>query len=102
MKHSPAPWKEEETEDGDVFVVMDDAHKVFIGNLEGTCGICHANARLIAAAPELLEALENLCRELDRQNDPQWIGSPMEKSSRSAISKATLPDSSSIDFEKLP
>lgn len=55
---SPAPWAEETTDEGDVFVVMDKHHKVLIGNLEDTCSVCHANARLIKSAPHLFHALE--------------------------------------------
>jgi hypothetical protein len=60
MKYSSSPWKYVETDDGDILVVMDKTHDILIGNLEDSCGICQANARLISTAPELLEALENL------------------------------------------
>ena len=60
MNHSPGPWKEKITDDGLVWVLMPDAHRVSIGDMEETCGICHANARLIASAPALLEALETI------------------------------------------
>lgn len=62
-KHSPAPWSEIENENGDVIVKMDDSHEVLIGNLEGTCGVCHANARLIRMSPVLLRNLEK-CVEM--------------------------------------
>jgi hypothetical protein len=60
MKHSPAPWTEYEDDDGNVLVKMDNAHEVLIANLEGSCGTCHANARLIQLAPEILELLEQI------------------------------------------
>jgi hypothetical protein len=60
MKYSPAPWHVTENNDGDILVRMDKSHAVVIGNLESSCEICHANADLIAAAPDLLEALERL------------------------------------------
>lgn len=52
-QHTPAPWDITEHED-----------KLYIGNLQSSelavvCGT-KANARLIAAAPELLEALDRL------------------------------------------
>jgi len=57
-KHTPGPWAYENY-GGTVHVFLD--------NKEGTPSICKlvgndkdANARLIAAAPELLEALEEL------------------------------------------
>ena len=58
VPHSPAPWTVEINPDGDLLVLTEDAHSIYIGNLEGTCGTCHANARLIAAAPDLVAALE--------------------------------------------
>lgn len=57
--YSPAPWIETEDEDGNVIVVMDKAHSVVVANLEGSCQTCHANARLIKAAPMMLNALED-------------------------------------------
>lgn len=47
-----------------------------------------ANARLIAAAPELLEALIDLCNSNDEVAHPQWKGSPDEIAARAAIAKA--------------
>lgn len=62
--HSPAPWREQIDDDGNLNVIMPDGHIVYVGNLEGTCGTCHANAALIAAAPELLTALQEATRLL--------------------------------------
>ncbi len=59
-KHSPAPWTETENDDGDVIVHMDESHSIVVANLEGSCTTCHANAHLIAAAPELLEVLQEI------------------------------------------
>jgi hypothetical protein len=60
-QHTPAPWEATETMDNAVLVINDRQEviaevttNIFITN-EVT-----ANARLIAAAPELLEALEKL------------------------------------------
>jgi hypothetical protein len=58
MSHTPGPWKDEITEEGELLVRMDKRHSVYIGDIEDTCRECHANARLVAAAPELLEALQ--------------------------------------------
>ena len=60
VTHSVAPWTVEINPDGDLLVLTEDAHSIYIGNLEGTCGTCHANACLIAAAPEMLKALETI------------------------------------------
>lgn len=49
------------------------------------------DARLIAAAPELLEALTWLVRCNDEVRHPQWLDSPAEIAARAAIAKATQP-----------
>lgn len=93
MKHySPSPWIETEDEDGNVIVKMDDAHSVIVANLEGSCITCRANARLIKAAPEILEALIELY-ESEWMVSHDWGGdrnSVLEKVD-SVIKKATLP-----------
>lgn len=55
VKHTPAPWKIHKTPNDPDFT-----HEIF-----GVCSVyvgenSEANARLIAAAPELLEALQNI------------------------------------------
>lgn len=87
-KHSPSPWRaviEHETLDGmrqDLCPRVNDA--------EGTC-ICElwsstqtitpigqatqeANARLMAQAPAMLEALRDLIEQLDGIGIPEWSG----------------------------
>jgi hypothetical protein len=59
-KHTPGPWKDFVNDDGYLIVQMDDAHTTVLGDMESTCGTCHANARLIAKAPEMLNQLERL------------------------------------------
>ena len=44
-----------------------------------------SNARLTAAAPELLEALEDLVHQVDRDNKPEWLDLDEAKA---AIAKA--------------
>ena len=58
LKHTPAPWKFNfESVDPEWAVVTTNGGSV-IANVN-SCGLQESNARLIAAAPELLEALEN-------------------------------------------
>lgn len=59
----------------------------------GVIGISHdeefANARLIAAAPELLEALEDCVAVMDRELAGLKAIQPELSSARAAIAKAT-------------
>lgn len=54
-------------------------------NLRGYCG--EANARLIAAAPELLEALEGFVSVYGVDDVPRWM--QVRDKARAAIAKAT-------------
>lgn len=63
--HSPAPWKETEDDDGNIVVIMDENHSALMGNLEGSCSICHANARLVCCAPDMLDSLERIQKWLE-------------------------------------
>jgi len=86
MKHTPGPW---EVAWGGSF---DGTREVFVRRPEDDVAIAAdildpdteapsaANARLIAAAPELLEALRGL---VDEQNGPPLL------SARAAIARAT-------------
>ena len=47
-----------------------------------------ANARLIAAAPDLLEALQEACNSIETTDNP-FKGSLMHNQMRAAIAKAT-------------
>jgi hypothetical protein len=58
-QHTPAPWKV--NEELDSYVISDCSEEgLFISRVWKHWHNSEANARLIAAAPELLEALENL------------------------------------------
>jgi len=78
MKHSQGTWSSETGLGLDVISIDADGNRTFIancGNYQGDNEFTEqkrANARLIAAAPELLEALENLilsisCGDLDNE-----------------------------------
>jgi hypothetical protein len=81
MTHTPEPWELETTEDGDMLLVMDHHLRIDLGNAH-VCDICHANAKLMRAAPELLAALEFYANEANWENDTLYY------------SGATIPDSS--------
>lgn len=70
LKHTPGPWKIEEHDDGYLQIETDyknGLNDVIICNgIYRSGGICDKkNARLIAAAPEMLKALINLVKQLD-------------------------------------
>ena len=58
QKHTPGPWRYESTSGSNYARIFFSADEKDGDNLRGYCG--EANARLIAAAPELLEALQFL------------------------------------------
>ena len=86
-KHTPGPW---------LFVagnqIRSAAHQIariwMMRNGEGL-----ANARLIAAAPELLEALSGVVNLWDHHASAHGDGviSPLHAAARAAITKATNP-----------
>lgn len=88
MGHTPGPW---EADIEDVGTLL---HRAVIGPRGELVADCDAyrlsgeetaaNARLIAAAPDLLDALHELLRATDFDNDEPWI-----VKAHAAISKAT-------------
>lgn len=92
--HTPGPWDAETAYDtgelvpiensGLVLVVMSATGDVaYIANALDPVEVQNANARLIAAAPDLLEALTNI------ENDDGRIPSTIWKMRNDAIAKAT-------------
>ena len=95
MKHTKGPWKACEhggygDYDGNCIVILGDDLRVAIvlgSDNEET----NANARLIAAAPDLLEALENLhanIAEYARINNLGGFDNQDMQQARAAIAKA--------------
>jgi integrase len=67
-KHTPGPWRYQEESDAYTHIVRG-PENLFISQLsQDTSGVAEANARLIAAAPEMLEALEAIVAESDQSN----------------------------------
>ena len=66
MTHTPGPWKIDPVPP--LAVIADNEDGDGIATLEGDAGFpeIHANARLIAAAPDLLEALKEAIEELNQ------------------------------------
>ena len=110
-EHTPGPWivSYEKTAESVRAPHLDAAHlnREEFGRVWGECGgqgfICmlnggdfgyndhpgaEANARLIAAAPELLESCKELLARCEQYLDPMIYGGEMTKA-RAAITKAT-------------
>lgn len=101
VKHTPGPWKYHE-ELGAQFSMVGNSDYVVAGipnetwtGCEDDLPIQRANARLIAAAPDLLEALETaashvcslLCPSVKRTGE-EWTHSKECEQVRAAIAKA--------------
>jgi hypothetical protein len=54
----------ENDDDGNTWIRIPRGHDIFVTEIEGACDQCYANARLIAAAPDLLEACKEACKYL--------------------------------------
>ena len=78
-KHTPGPWKAHL--DQVAIVEMSDGHQFYVGGEDQSTDTIDANAALIAAAPDLLAALEAILPEFEmlyEQFDPDgqlgaWI-----------------------------
>jgi hypothetical protein len=67
--HTPGPWLYQEGADAYTHIVRASGNRFLCQLAQDTSGVAEANARLIAAAPELLAALEwALDRLLDAKN----------------------------------
>ena len=97
--HTPGPWFGVPYGDGDSLVICSDQHGQWRICFMATPGdmfshdrmdTIRANARLIAAAPELLEALEGLLRDL-AYDDEEGLFEHSETviNARRAIARAT-------------
>jgi len=99
-KHTPGPWTPEFGEAYRVRAQQDGGQVAIMTNLKGRDGLAGrrngdevaANARLIAAAPELLAALQEVTMVLDallnvRGNEPDQDS--ISGRARAAIAKAT-------------
>lgn len=86
-KHTPGPWRlSGHSEDSPEKLSVEDGYGYFIAEVD--FGLAQkANARLIAAAPELLEALESILASSDAGNAA--ILDRLTSKARAAIAKAT-------------
>lgn len=103
--HTPAPWTAEFDEvpyaefGGDLTWTVNDAEGGSVCTLDGPKDEREAAARLIAAAPDLLEALRELIEEANRLGPQLPYNAPTQDigeaiaNARAAIAKATAPSS---------
>jgi hypothetical protein len=91
MEHYPGPWELEPMKEGTAGPVWVHASRCHVAENVGL-----GNARLIAAAPELLAALHTLLEELDEfmgsvaaPTVPDPVSNPTYAKARQAIAKAT-------------
>ena len=90
-QHTPGPWTVQHTTNAEGYpiTVVDGADEATVCILDEQYDIpAEANARLIAAAPSMLEALEWLLEnaEIDALNEPELV--PAVEAARSAIAAA--------------
>ena len=92
--HTPGPWSYEN--EGQTVYVGDQIEGQWIAQVRGWGwlqklkngeAVQDANGRLIAAAPELLEALQNIIDSVDKGHAVILV--PLSANARAAIAKAT-------------
>lgn len=98
-KFTPGPWKVSKrklkSNQYNVFMIDIDSREI---GIEGVCSVYtesdtpneeeKATAKLIAAAPDLLEALESMLHEFDNVGLGMWNADAAKEKARTAITKA--------------
>ena len=91
-KHTPGQWAYHNTPTPFIHVAAGGLPicQIYTSTAHGqSMGEQFANARLIAAAPELLEALQRLSAQCERLRMAWQLESDAEKTARAVIAKAT-------------
>jgi hypothetical protein len=65
--HTPGPWHYQDESDAYTHIVRGPKGEFVVSAPQDTSGTAEADTRLIAAAPEMLEALEGVLRVADRK-----------------------------------
>jgi hypothetical protein len=97
--HTPGPWRYDTTgrfnnpshddKSGSIIAEPESSDDWIVAEICGDCPSTEANARLISAAPDLLEALQTLiATELPHG---VFFDCEIEEQARAAIKKATTP-----------
>ena len=64
LKQTISDWYTEIDNDGGFWLVLDENHRWFVGDLEDTCIECHAYAEMSASAPRMYNALLNIAQNM--------------------------------------
>lgn len=86
MNHTPAPWIARTNHVGLQYI---DANGYTVASFDGFRKVAQPDANLIAAAPELLNALERYFSEMEIDDAGQRDIEGFELLARAAIAKAT-------------
>ncbi|MHB1407975.1 MAG: hypothetical protein ACYCXC_00025 [Acidovorax defluvii] len=100
-QHTPGPWRVERQNPspttGEWMIAAGTKHGYLAEVRDCGSGDVQANARLIAAAPELLAALQAVLAEIDGPDRPHstdsWLPSHLAHQVRVAVANATRPGS---------
>lgn len=85
MPHTPGPWRVVHTADDRTFIDTEESNDSFIAQVDRNAPEYEDNAQLIAAAPELLEALKRIIEWDDTGCDPSRA---VLRAARAIIAKA--------------
>lgn len=89
-KHTPGPWEAEvRTPIGITYVWQGGTENAIAKVYAGVIEDAEANARLIAAAPELLDALQSLLARVSSDIIANQCWHEEQRAARAAIAKAT-------------
>jgi hypothetical protein len=91
-KYTPAPWHYQEKSDAYTHIVRDADNRYVCGCSQDSSGNAEANARLVAAAPDLLEAAKKLIEGAESEGWDRTRGTDEPRTGiselRAAIAKA--------------
>ena len=87
MKHTPGPWLARRDIKNRGWMAVYALNLDLIVDMMSDDEFQEGDAHLIAAAPEILEALEELVSSLPQRRD--WLNPDLERFAKAAIAKAT-------------
>lgn len=97
-KHTPGPWAYQEDSDAYTHIVRGPGNRFICQLAQTTSAEIEANARLIAAAPELLGALSRAVRETEQFLFEAWLVRVCPSGDVDAVQRQWLESSDRLDF----